>query len=69
MAEPEFVDSLPDLISGAEYADHPEGRLVRVRIRVTDSGVEVLGDAFRPATLERVLGELGDGPIQQMLCG
>lgn len=65
----EFVASLPDLISAEEYADHPEGHLVKLRISVTESGVEVLGDAFRPAVLERVLGELGDGPIQQMLCG
>jgi hypothetical protein len=45
------------------------GRLVRVRIAVTDSGVDVLGDGLRPVTLEAVLAALGPGTIEQMLCG
>ncbi|MEU7898009.1 radical SAM-modified peptide, FtsH ternary system-associated [Nonomuraea sp. NPDC049152] len=64
-----FVEDLPDLIRPEEYQDHPEGRLVRVRIRVTDEGVEVLGDAMRPEVVERVLRSLGQDPIDQMLCG
>jgi hypothetical protein len=64
-----FVESLPDLIDASEYADHPEGRLVRIRIAVTGSGVEILGDAFRPAVLEALLAEMGGGAMEQMLCG
>lgn len=64
-----FVEDLPDLIQPEEYADHPEGRLVRLRIKVTDEGVEVLGDAMRPEVIERVLRALGPDPIDQMLCG
>ncbi len=64
-----FVESLPDLIDASEYADHPDGRLVRVRIIVTESGVEILGDAFRPAALEALLADLGGGATEQMLCG
>ena len=64
-----FVASLPDLIDASEYADHPTGNLVRLRIEVTDSGVVLLGDAMRPVTLEALLGALGDGTIEQMLCG
>ncbi len=64
-----FVESLPDLIDGSEYADHPDGRLVRLRIIVTGSGVEIIGDAFRPAVLEALLADLGGGPTEQMLCG
>jgi hypothetical protein len=71
MNEPQhsYVESLPDLIDAAEYGDHPRGGLVRLRIAVTDSGVEVLGDAFRPVTLEAVLAALGPDTIEQMLCG
>jgi hypothetical protein len=69
VTEYHFVDSLPDLISDTEYPDHTEGHLVRLRITVTATGVEVLGDALRPAVLENLLGELGGSPIQQMLCG
>ncbi len=66
---PSFVESLPDLIDASEYADHPDGRLVRLRITVTGSGVEILGDAFRPAVLEALLADLGGGATEQMLCG
>ena len=64
-----FVEHLPDLIQPEEYASHPEGRLVRLRISVTDDGVEILGDAFRPEMLEELLKKLGGGEIEQMLCG
>jgi hypothetical protein len=69
MTEHEFVESLPDLIFASDYPEHADGRLVRLRITVTERGVELLGDAFRPAVLERLLDDLGEGPIQQMLCG
>jgi hypothetical protein len=71
VSDPEYVyvESLPDLIEATEYAQQPAGRLVRVRIAVTDSGVEVLGDALRPITLEAVLAALGPETIEQMLCG
>ncbi len=64
-----FVENLPDLIQPEEYADHPEGRLVRLRISVTEDGVEILGDAFRPEVLEEILRRLGLDEIEQMLCG
>lgn len=64
-----FVPELPDLIDPSEYAEHPEGRLVRVEIRVTERGVEILGDSPRPAWVEGMLAELGGGPIEEMLCG
>ena len=63
------VESLPDLIDATEYPDHPDGRLVRVRIKATETGVVILGDAFRPTVLEALLTSLGDGPIEEMLCG
>jgi len=69
MSEPRFVPSLPDLIEPHEYASDPGGRRVRVRIRLTPEGVEVLGDAVRPAELEKLLETLGAQVIEQMLCG
>jgi FtsH ternary system-associated peptide len=64
-----FVAALPDLIDASEYADHPDGHLVRLRITVTESGVELLGDALRPQAIEAVLAALGGGTMEQMLCG
>lgn len=74
MTKYRFVGSLPDLIQPEEYAEHPDGRLVRFRISVTSGGVEILGDAFRPEVLEEILiglgrGDDGDEEIDQMLCG
>ena len=64
-----FVPELPDLISPEEYGEHPDGRLVRIRITVTSQGIEILGDSFRPAAVEQIMAVLGGGPIEQMLCG
>jgi hypothetical protein len=71
VAEPchAFVASLPDLIDAGEYAAQPHGRLVRLSVRVTESGVEILGDGLRPAAIEAVLGALDPETIEQMLCG
>lgn len=69
MSEYRFVEDLPDLIQPEDYADHPDGRLVRLRISVTEHGVEILGDAFRPEVLEEILNRLGPDEIEQMLCG
>jgi FtsH ternary system-associated peptide len=64
-----FTDSLPDLIDASEYPQYPDGALVRVRISVTDAGVEILGDGLRPELIEQVLAAIADGPMEQMLCG
>lgn len=69
----EFVESLPDLIEATEYEDYPTGDLVRLRVTVSDDGVEVLGDGLRPELIEAVLAAIGAGAgkqsMEQMLCG
>lgn len=69
MAEHEFVESLPDLIEPQEYEGDPHGRRVRLRVRWTETGLEVLGDAVRPEELEQILEAMGAEVIEQMLCG
>jgi hypothetical protein len=69
MAQHRFVPHLPDLIQPEDYASDPAGRRVRLRISATADGIEVLGDAVRPAALEQLLEELGALVIEQMLCG
>lgn len=64
-----FVESLPDLIEPNEYADDPNGRRIKLRIRVTENGIEVLGDAVRPKELEELLLALDPATLEQMLCG
>lgn len=69
MTRYQFVDHLPDLIQADEYAGDPEGRRVKLRLAVTDRGVEILGDAVRPEELERILLDLDPETIEHMLCG
>lgn len=69
MSDYRFVPDLPDLIEPEEYPEHPDGRLVRFHISVSEDGVEILGDAFRPEVLEEILGRFGPDVIEQMLCG
>jgi hypothetical protein len=64
-----FVADLPDLIRGDEYVSDPAGERVRLRVRATPEGVEILGDAARADRLEALLRELDVGEIEQMLCG
>jgi hypothetical protein len=65
----EFVPHLPDLIHAEDYPSDPEGRRIRVRLRVTAEGIEILGDAMRPELLEKLLESLEPERIEQMLCG
>lgn len=69
MTDHVFVEALPDLIDAEEYADHPDGDLVRLRITVTESGVQILGDGMRPAAVEAVLAAMDAPEMEQMLCG
>lgn len=69
MATHRFVPHLTDLIHPEDYGDDLEGRRLRLRIRATGDGLELLGDAMRPAELEALLDALGAEEIEQMLCG
>jgi len=69
MSDYRFVSDLPDLIDPGEYDDDPSGRLVRLRIRADEEGVEILGDGARAAAIERLLEGLDPEEIEQMLCG
>ncbi|MFO1433384.1 MAG: radical SAM-modified peptide, FtsH ternary system-associated [Candidatus Competibacteraceae bacterium] len=69
MADYRFVPHLPDLIQPEDYPGDPMGRRLRFRIRATEEGVELLGDAVRPEALEKLLESLEADVIEQMLCG
>lgn len=64
-----FVEHLPDLIAPEDYAADPAGKRVRLRLKVTQDGVEILGDAPRAAEIEALLAGLDPAVIEQMLCG
>jgi hypothetical protein len=63
-----FVERLPDLITDEDYLQ-PEVKRVRLRISVTDDGIEILGDSMYAALLEKLLTQAGAEEIERMLCG
>ncbi|MDX6696085.1 MAG: hypothetical protein QOF02_3688 [Blastocatellia bacterium] len=63
-----FVERLPDLITDEDYMQ-PEVKRVRLRISVTDDGIEILGDSMYAVLLEKLLTEAGAEEIERMLCG
>jgi hypothetical protein len=64
-----FVAHLPDLMTPEDYAAPPEVKKVRVRITVTDEGVEILSDSPYPALLEDLLAQAGVDEMEKVLCG
>ncbi len=69
MSKRVFVEHLPDLIKPDEYEDDPLGRRVRIRIRASGGGLEILCDGQRPKALDDLLEGLSPDVIEQVLCG
>jgi len=67
--KPRFVAYLPDLITQEDYLDSPKQQKLRVRIDITDEGVEILGDSMYAHLVEELLAQLGADEIERMLCG
>jgi len=66
---PRFVADLPDLMTYADYATPSGGKKVRLRITLTDKGVEILGDSAYPSLLEELLSQIGADQVEKVLCG
>ena len=64
-----FVTHLPDLIREEDYLESSERQKFRVRIKITDEGVEILGDSMYAHLVEELLTQLGADEIERMLCG
>jgi hypothetical protein len=69
MTTPRFVSRLPDLITPEDYQSTFEGSHVKLRLRVTDDGLELLGDSMNPAALDALLALLEPEEIEMVLCG
>lgn len=64
-----FVSHLPDLIKEEDYLESTEQKKIRLRIDLTDEGVDILGDSMYAHLVEEVLAQLGADEIERMLCG
>jgi hypothetical protein len=63
-----FVAHLPDLITSEDYLE-ADKKKVRLRISITDEGIEILGDSMYAPLLEELLARTGADEIERMLCG
>jgi len=64
-----IVAELPDLMRPEDYQNAATVKKVRVRLTLSDDGLEILGDSLYVETLERLLRESGPHPIERSLCG
>ena len=64
-----YVEHLSDLMKWDDYEVSHERKLVRFQLRVTDDGLEILGDSPYPHLLEELLAGLEPHEIEMMLCG
>jgi len=64
-----FVAYLPDLITPEDYAAPTAVKKIRIRITITEEGVEIMSDSPYPELLEDILAQLGVDEVEKMLCG
>ena len=64
-----FTDSLPNLITPADYHQDDHGCKIRVQIRQTEEGVEIIGDSRHIVKLESLLAAAGIRVVERVLCG
>ena len=64
-----FVNHSPDLMTWDDYEVSHQRKLIRLRLTITDKGIEIIGDSPYPCLLEELLAELDPKVIEMMLCG
>jgi hypothetical protein len=64
-----YVPHIPDLMEWEDYETVDEKKVVRVQLRVTDEGVEIIGDSPYPHLLEELLAGIDPKELEMMLCG
>lgn len=64
-----YVNHLPDLMTWKDYEAAHQQKVVRLCLKVTDEGLEIIGDSPYPCLLEELLEALGPRAIEMMLCG
>ncbi len=64
-----LVNHIPDLITWDDYESVETQKRVRVRLSVTQDGLEIIADGPYPKELESLLSELGIKVIESMICG
>lgn len=63
------VSDIPDLITWDDYESVDTLKRVRIRITVTEHGLEIIADGPYPKKLEELLAKLDPKVIESLLCG
>ncbi len=66
---PTFTTRLPELMTAADYDAAHRKKTVRLRLKVTDEGLEIIGDTPYPQLLDQLLTGLEPETIERVLCG
>ena len=64
-----IVAALPDLMRPEDYLAAASVKKVRVRLTLSDDGLEILGDSLYVESLERLLRLAGNHTLERSLCG
>ncbi len=64
-----YVEHIPDLMDWDDYEVADKKKVVRVQLRVTDEGLEIIGDSPYPHLLEDLLAGIDPKVLEMMLCG
>jgi len=64
-----YVNTLPDLMTQDDYADTMSQQKVRVRICVSEKGVEIIGDSQIQHLVDDMFEAEGAKVIEKILCG
>ena len=65
----QHATDIPDLMNWDDYEGVELKKHVRVRIRVTEEGIEIIADSPYPQLVEELLARLDPKVIEKMLCG
>ena len=63
------ANDIPDLITWDDYETVGNLKRVRIRLSVTDHGLEIIADGPYPKILEELLESLEPKVIESLLCG
>jgi hypothetical protein len=69
LSHPVFVRHLPDLMTPEDYNDTSGRKKIRIQIKSTEQGIEVLGDSMYPDLLVNLFSKLEIKEIETVLCG
>lgn len=64
-----YVGHIPDLMEWDDYEVADKKRVVRIQLRITAEGLEIIGDSPYPQAVEELLAALDPKVLEMMLCG